>query len=365
MKKEIKIAGAGISGLTAAILLAKNGYKVTIYEVANHAGGRFKGDWQNLANWTKNIDILEYLKKLGFKINFFTKPCYEMRILTANLKEIKIKSLQPLFYSVKRGKPQDSIDNGLLKQAKRLGVNVTFNTPKKETEVDIVATGPRRADGYVSGINFTSSMQDTIIISVDKNLSESYSYVEIINGHGTLANYHDKPTKSNLIIFEEKMKKLFNIQIEKSKPFGARGSFTLDGPFEEEKTIYVGEAAGFQDALAGFGMILAIDSGYLATQAIIKKKNYPKLCQEKISPQLKASYVNRNLYKRIPNSIINNLDKISGNKNRLNYQKLLSRFYHYSFGHKILFPIFKKLEAQHPAKTSNPNRLFSKPKQKD
>ena len=32
MKKEVKILGAGISGLTAAINLAKAGFKVIIYE---------------------------------------------------------------------------------------------------------------------------------------------------------------------------------------------------------------------------------------------------------------------------------------------------------------------------------------------
>jgi len=345
MEKEIKIAGAGISGLTTAILLAKNGHKTTVYEVANHAGGRFKGDWQNLANWTKDIDILEYLKKLGLEINFFAKPCYEMKILTPNLKEIELKSLEPLFYSVKRGKPQDSIDNGLLKQAKRLGVNVIFNTPKEETEVDIVAVGPRQAVGYVSGINFASPSPDTIIVFIDKNLSENYSYVEIINGRGTLASYHNKPAKNNLSVFKEKMEKLLNIKIKEPRLFRARGNFALNGPVKKGKTFYIGEAAGFQDVLAGFGMILAIDSGYLAACAIIKGKDYLKLYEKEISPRLKASYVNRNLYKRMPNLIFNNLDKI-GRQKQKDYQKFLSWLYNYSFGHKVLFSIFRGLDPQ-------------------
>ena len=342
MEKEIKIAGAGISGLTAAIILAKNGYQVTVYEVADHAGGRFKGDWQNLANWTKKTDILSYLKQLGLEINFFVKPCRKMKVLIPGLKEIKVKTSRPLFYSVKRGEPLESIDNGLLKQAQKLGVKVYFNTPRESNEVDIIATGPRRADGYVSGINFTSPSPDTIVVLIDKKLSESYSYVEIINGQGTIASYHSKINQSSLPIFRKKMEKLLGTKISAPKPFSARGSFSLDGPTKEKNSLFLGEAAGFQDALAGFGMILAIDSGYLAAQAIIKKKNYSKLCQKEISPRLRTSYVNRNLYNQIPNSIINILDKIGSKKQKDHYQKLLSWFYHYSWGHKILFPLLGK-----------------------
>jgi flavin-dependent dehydrogenase len=342
MKKEIKIAGAGISGLTAAIILAKNGYQVTVYEVANHPGGRFKGDWQNLANWTKKTDILDYLKQLGLKINFFAKPCHKMKVLIPGLKEIKVKTSRPLFYSVKRGEPPESIDNGLLKQAQKLGAKVIFNTPKGNSEVDLIATGPRRADGYVSGINFTSPSPDTIIILIDKKLSESYSYVEIINGQGTIASYHSKIDQNNLPAFRKKMEKLLGIKISTPKPFSARGSFSLDGPIKEKNSLFLGEAAGFQDALAGFGMILSIDSAYLAAQSIIKKKNYLKLCQKEILPRLKASYVNRNLYQRIPNLVIDNLDKIANKKQKGYYRKLLSFFYHYSLCHKLLFPVFKK-----------------------
>lgn len=50
MEREIKIAGAGIAGLSAGIIFAKKGYEVKIYEKTSHSGGRFKGDWQHLEN---------------------------------------------------------------------------------------------------------------------------------------------------------------------------------------------------------------------------------------------------------------------------------------------------------------------------
>ena len=44
--KHIKILGAGISGLAAAINLVKSGYKVEIFEKRSEVGKRFHGDFQ-------------------------------------------------------------------------------------------------------------------------------------------------------------------------------------------------------------------------------------------------------------------------------------------------------------------------------
>lgn len=60
--KQIKILGAGISGLTAAINLAKAGYKVDVYERNKDVGMRFGGDLQGLENWSDKEDVLEMLR---------------------------------------------------------------------------------------------------------------------------------------------------------------------------------------------------------------------------------------------------------------------------------------------------------------
>ena len=48
----IRILGAGLSGLAAATILAKNGKKVEVYETRQDSGARFDGDFQGLENWT-------------------------------------------------------------------------------------------------------------------------------------------------------------------------------------------------------------------------------------------------------------------------------------------------------------------------
>ena len=50
-KNIIKIAGAGISGLTAAIVLSKAGYQVQVFERNDNVGKRFNDDFQGLMNW--------------------------------------------------------------------------------------------------------------------------------------------------------------------------------------------------------------------------------------------------------------------------------------------------------------------------
>jgi protoporphyrinogen oxidase len=57
--QHVKILGAGPSGLSAAINLAKNDYKVDIFEKNKDVGGTVKKNLQGLENWSEKIDALE------------------------------------------------------------------------------------------------------------------------------------------------------------------------------------------------------------------------------------------------------------------------------------------------------------------
>ena len=65
--KRINILGAGISGLTAAINLSKNGYETVVYERNSDVGLRFHGDIQGLENWSEKQDVIKDLKRFGIK----------------------------------------------------------------------------------------------------------------------------------------------------------------------------------------------------------------------------------------------------------------------------------------------------------
>ena len=78
--KKIKILGAGLSGLTAAINLAKSGYTVDIYEKNKDVGMRFNGDIQGLENWSDKKDIIKELKESNVDVDFDYSPFYKIII---------------------------------------------------------------------------------------------------------------------------------------------------------------------------------------------------------------------------------------------------------------------------------------------
>ena len=345
MEREIKILGAGIAGLGAGIIFAKKGYEVKIYEKTSHPGGRFKGDWQHLENWTSDIDVLKRLKSLGLEINFFTKACYKMSIFSSSFKEISFESTRPLFYSVQRGNPKESIDNGLLRQAQKLGAKVYFKKSMKEEDVDIVATGPKGSKetvGYTAGLNFTSGEKDRVFVLIDKDVSRLYSYFSIIDGKGTLAisSPNLKDVGKTLSRFRGKIKELLDIEIKDGEFFQARGgSLAGQSPlFEKDGIFYLGEAAGLQDRFAGFSIMPAFQSAYLAAKAIAEGESYTKLCRKEILPQIRACFVNSFITRIIPSSFLNHLvPAVAGIRN--DSREVLQRAYNESMIHKALFPI--------------------------
>ncbi|RLF88431.1 hypothetical protein DRN43_05810 [Thermococci archaeon] len=60
--KKVKILGGGVSGLTCAINLAREGVDVEVYEIRPNSGCRFHGDFQGLENWSSHQDALRDLQ---------------------------------------------------------------------------------------------------------------------------------------------------------------------------------------------------------------------------------------------------------------------------------------------------------------
>lgn len=128
--------------------------------------------------------------------------------------------------------------------------------------------------------------------------------------------------------------KKFNINIQSSKSVGGVGSFSLQNIFRKKNTLYVGETAGLQDFLWGFGMKHAIKSGYFAAQSIIKNEDYKKTMENYFGGNLKASVVNRYLWERFISKkdysiLLNNAEFIMKN---------LYSIYNYNLLHRIIYP---------------------------
>jgi flavin-dependent dehydrogenase len=306
-KNDIQVIGAGPAGLVAAINLAQAGFAVTIHEAASRVGHRFNGDFQGIENWTTQDDVREFLISLRVHVNFRFEPYMGGIFFSPSSERREIRTRQPLFYLVERGGREGCLDFGLLRQAEAAGVRVVLNARNWQVDhAGVIGVGPRAADVIAKGIVFDTDIKDEAYAIVDDRIApKGYAYLLTNQGRATLATviYRDFRNESNY--FEKTMetfRKLVPMQMRNVREFGGYGNYFLRPTAIEGKKLYLGESAGFQDALFGFGMRYAMASGFLAAQSIIHGTNYDDLWKQKLLPLLRTSLANRLIYELLRNS---------------------------------------------------------------
>jgi len=348
-KGTITIVGAGPAGLTAGIVLRKHGYNVNLYEQNEKVGHRFNGDFQGLENWSDEEDTLDIFNNLGIKINFLCHPYFgsDGIFYGPKLKKVEVKTSRPLFYLIERGSNENSLDLGLLKQAEESGVNI-FWEQKIDTvkdEIAIVGTGPKAAYAIAKGVVFKTSHKNIFLGFLDNKIApNAYAYLLVNDGKATFATCLFKDFKNEKLYYNRALSVLDSVlKIDKreTKEFGGFINYFNEPKFSKDNRIlYVGENAGFQDALWGFGIKYAMLSGYYAAQSIIHRQDYKELCTKYLSPKLKTSIANRFLFAHFTNfgySII--LSKLKGFQDVI---PPLRKQYNYSSTKKIFYNVAKK-----------------------
>ena len=301
---NIRILGAGISGLTAAINLAKAGYSVDVYERNNDCGRRFLGDLQGIDNYSSKKDVLVMLREMNIEVNFPYYPLDRMVLSNCDIKKNIGPLKRPGHYLVKRGPTPGTLDQGLKEQAIASGARLHFNETIPEADADIVATGPlgNSLAGIAKGIVFDTDKEDTTITVCNDALAyKGYSYLLIREGYGCMVSVVFGDFKKINGCFDETKKYFINdlsLDIKNPRPVGGVGCFSINAPLKKGKTLYVGEAAGLQDFVGGFGMLFAFRSGYLAARCIIEGKDYASAAELEFGEQRRTSIVNRYVYER-------------------------------------------------------------------
>ena len=340
----VKILGAGPSGLSAAINLAKNDYEVDIFEKNKYVGGTVKNNLQGLENWSEKIDTIEEFKNMNIDSNFDFEPFKKLKI-TNNNEVWDFKCERPAFYIVSRGPHENSLDHALKTQALDNGVNIRFNETAAIDDVDIVATGPNPEYKFAvaRGLTFKTE-QDNIAVGLVNNYYafKGYSYLLISNGCGCIAtvlfegfNDLNKYFKRTLNTFSGK----FDLKMEEPSKFAGYGSFSAQIPKNKDK-IYIGESAGLQDFLWGFGIKNAIKSGFIAANNIIEGKtcqDYYRTVEKYFKPKLNAGIVNRFFWEKLAsNNYSYILNRISNAEDPVKY---LRTIYNYNFLQKLAYPL--------------------------
>ena len=303
--KTIDIAGAGPAGLSAAIVLARRGHAVRVFERRHAVGMRFHDDFQGIENWTTPADCLEELRALGIQTTWWQHTFDSSEIRDAEGRCTPLRSNRPLFYLTRRGpRHPGSLDNALLAQARALGVELCFNRAASPGAVRIFAGGPvGRPVAVVRGTTFAADAAERACTWVCDHLTPAgYAYLLVADGQVTLGavlleNFRDANARLEAAI--QAAGRQFGIHVPaQAIRWGGYADFRADRFPCREEGLRVGEAAGYQDALFGFGIRTAMLSGAIAAVAIDEHRDYHRDCSARLMPFVQASLVNRQIYRR-------------------------------------------------------------------
>ncbi len=299
--KPVQIAGAGPAGLAAAITLAKQGVPVQVHEARNEVGYRFQGDLQGLENWTSKQDALQWMQQNGLSTDFEKFAGYQGTVFDNKGKAYTLSSKKPFFYMLERGPGTGSLDTALLNQAADLGVEVIFNSRLKDISgPGVLAIGPKAADAIAVGYHFETDMDNGFWAICDDELApKGYAYLLVMNGRGTVKSCMFSGFKQEQLYVKRTLaafEKLVGLKMINPQPHGGAGNFYLPATAVHGGHPVVGEQAGFQDTLWGFGMRHAMTSGILAAQSLLTGEDYDRLWKSAFAAQMQVSIVNRVLF---------------------------------------------------------------------
>jgi len=181
------------------------------------------------------------------------------------------------------------------------------------------------------------------VVLDDRIAPKGYAYLLINGGYGTMGTVLYRDYRKSQECFKETERFFMtqmDVDIRNSRKFGGFGNFFLSDSQVQDRKMFVGESAGFQDCLWGFGMRYSILSGYLAAKTIIEGSDYDILWKRELGPMLKASLVNRVLFEKLGPFGYRHLAKKLIDMDARCY---LKRFYRPSRVKKLLFPLARKI----------------------
>ena len=301
----VKIMGAGLSGLAAATVLAKAGVEGHVHDSREDSGKRFDGDFQALENWSMDVDFFDQLESWGFDANEFKYTEFkEVDLIHPDDEISKTYSPKVAYRIVERGTSEHTIDQGFKRMAMAAGATLHYKSKVKEEDCQIIACGPKGTSAVAYGEIFKTSHPDHIAFQLkDKLAPGAYSYLIIIDGIGLICTCLWRKQRGTERFLNETIawyqKHYPDIDMEPIKRVGGKGDFTINKRYFQDNRYYVGESGGLQDFMWGFGMRMAVWSGYLAAQDILGNCNYEKEVRKQLMPYVRTSVANRFLMNRV------------------------------------------------------------------
>jgi hypothetical protein len=303
--KQVTIVGAGLSGLTAAIILAREGYDVTVLEQKDAIGGASlqasatSGQELCFADMTP-LDIDAMSRYLGFPLSPpegpartpFYNPLPSLRFRAfGELIDLTLPANVQM-KMVERGSRPSSLDSYLYRLATESGVRFSFGTPVLTREDfsnlppgSIVATGMFREAFDALGIPYTRAYgffaggpapegRSPFCVAYYHEHTRDYAYYANANGVGAAVLFQrGKPlSDAAMAWFPQQLREDEGLAFPRWHSIEnlvgtPTGSFSnprlLAGDF-----ILTGTLSGMQDPLMVLGVHGALVSGRIAAMAV-------------------------------------------------------------------------------------------------
>ncbi|TLZ73149.1 MAG: hypothetical protein E6K10_00925 [Methanobacteriota archaeon] len=287
---RVRVAGAGLAGLFAALRLAEGGRSVEIVDVKNRIAPSSGPHSEALRDYV-GTEALAELRRYGFDLEPFGTIETTVR-KSARYENVLRGRAYHLFL---RGRDPNTVDQELYRRCLEAGVKFTFGSRWNPGEpIDIAAAGPPSGEFNILGAGFTFSSdgsnleKHTAFALLDNDVAPG-GYLVVTPGieyHSIYSVSWGELDYDRLLRMTEAgaarpwVREILGSSRRLGRIYGR--AFYAPDPIaraEINGVRYIGEAGGFQDAIAGFGFRYAILTGSLAAKSILEGISYHDLLQ--------------------------------------------------------------------------------------
>lgn len=281
MEKTVAIYGAGLSGMVAGINLAREGYKVTIFDREGDIGG---SPAVHPSVHTTPLQPAETFAYIGIDLSNYFVPTAAYPAFWYNEKPLQLPPYvnNTKAYNVERGGRKTSIDTYLFELAQKEGVDFDFKKNLSMEELkyapsgSIIATGLYKEVYELVGVKYSSTygyLSRTACAPDDVSgaihmgaYSVDYGYTASLNGLMFTLLFSRKPlSERDLNRFKRVLRDARGLDFKDWPEF--IGYFPRETRLFWNDKILAGTLSGMIEPFWGYGIVGALISGKVASLA--------------------------------------------------------------------------------------------------